>query len=180
MMTLEQAINRLEDMVSGCYQQQFLKSELRNNTKEAVELLKFNLMSILKLQNEAVRDQAFNSIIDIVLDNTQVPKSWQNKGLKTYADFCRNRKDIHKILQYPDIVEECIECCNIIQKKLDEDETPEELADHALQSLNRRYFHKYLYFRNNDVGSQYVWIKKFTRNGNCHLHQWCQQHHRPV
>ena len=169
MMTLEQAINRLEDMVSGCYQQQFLKSELRNNTKEAVELLKFNLMSILKLQNEAVREQAFNSIIDIVLDNTQVPKSWQKKDLKTYADFCRTKKDIHKILQYPDIVEECIECCNIIQKKLDEDETPEELADHALQSLNRRYFHKYLYFRNNDVGSQYVWIKKFTRDEEGHF-----------
>ena len=106
MMTLEQAINRLEDMVSGCYQQQFLKSELKNNTKEAVELLKFNLMSILKLQNEAVREQAFNSIIDIVLDNTQVPKSWQKKDLKTYADFCRTKKDIHKILQYPRLDQE--------------------------------------------------------------------------
>ena len=168
-MTLEQAINRLEDMVSGCYQQQFLKSELRNNTKEAVELLKFNLMSILKLQNEEVRKQAFNSIIDIVLDNTQVPKSWQKNGVKTYADLCRTRKETHKILLYPDMVEECIECCNIIQKKLAEDETPEALEDHALQSLNRRYFHKYLYFRNNDVGSQYVWIKKFTKDKEGHF-----------
>ena len=170
MMTLEQAINRLEDMVSGCYQQQFLKSELRNNTKEAVELLKFNLMSILKLQNEGVREQAFNSIIDTVLDDTKVPKSWQKGGVKTYADLCRSRKSIHKILLYPDIVEECIECCNIIQHDLSrEDLQEEESGDHALQSLNRRYRNKYLYFRNNDVGSQYVWLKKITRDEEGHF-----------
>ena len=49
MMTLEQAINRLEDMVSGNYQIQFPNSELRLNTKDSAELIKFNLMSILGL-----------------------------------------------------------------------------------------------------------------------------------
>lgn len=169
MMTLEQAINRLEDMVSGCYQQQFLKSELRNNTKEAVEILKFSLMSILKLQNEKVRDQAFEQILDTVMDNTQLPKSWQKTELKTYADWARSKKAEHKILKYPDIVEECIECCNVIQRHLDEDTSPEAVADHALQSLNRRYFHKYLYFRNDDIGSQYVWVKKFNKDREGHF-----------
>lgn len=164
MMTLEQAINRLEDMVSGCYQQQFPNSELRNNTKEAVEVLKFSFMSILKLQNKKIRNDAFNTIINTVLDDTPLPKTWQKTGNTTYIEYCKSTKELNKILKYPDIVEECIECCNIINQRMNEEYTQEDLADHSLQDLNRKYYHKYFYFRNNDIGSQYVWVKKIKKN----------------
>lgn len=164
MMTLEQAINRLEDMVSGCYQQKFPDSELRNNTKEAVDVLKFSFMSILKLQNEKIKKESLDTIFNTVLDDTPMPKMWQKVGGITYIEHCRSKKDQHRLLKYPDLVEECIECCNVIIKHLNDDSTPEEMADHALQELNRKYFHKYFYFRNNDIGSQYVWVKRIKKN----------------
>lgn len=164
MMTLEQAINRLEDMVSGCYQQKFPDSELRNNTKEAVEVLKFSFMSILKIQNAKIRKEALETILDTVLDNTPMPKSWQKAGDITYIEHCRSRKEMNRLLKYPDLVEECIECCNVIIKHLNNVVSEEEMVDNALQELNRKYFHKYLYFRNNDIGSQYVWVKRINKN----------------
>ena len=167
MMTLEQAIRRLEDMVSGCYQQQFPESELRKNTKASVEMIRFNFMSILKLQNEDVRKSSYDTILHTVLDNTPLPKSWQKRGMKTYLDLCINRND--EVLNSPDIAKECIECCDVILKRLKDEDAEESSNDHELYELNRKYFHKYFYFRNNDVGSQYVWVKKITRDDMGHF-----------
>lgn len=164
MMTLEQAINRLEDMVSGCYQQQFPKSELRSNTKEAVECIKFNFKTILKIRNEDVRNASFDTILHTVLDDTPLPKSWQKKGMKTYLDFCKMKDRDQRIMQFPDVAEECIDCCNVILQRLGEDESDMDSGDIALQELNRRYHHKYFFFRNNDIGSQFVWIKHIKRD----------------
>lgn len=166
-MTLEQAICRLEDMVSGCYQQQFPDSELRKNTKASVELIRFNFMSILKLTNEDVRKSSYETILKTVLDTTPLPKVWQKKGMKTYMDLClANNKEI---MNYPDIAEECIECCNVILKHIDEEMELDDSRDHELHELNRKYHHKYFYFRNNDVGSQYVWLQKFSRDEEGHF-----------
>ena len=169
MMTLEQAICRLEDMVSGCYQQQFPDSELRNNTKDSVEVIRFNFLSILKLRNEDVRKSAFDTILHTVLDDTPLPKSWRRRGMRTYIDFCNNKINTHKVMNYPEVVEECIECCDVILKRLGEEEKQEEETDRELHEMNRKYYHKYLYFRNNDVGSQYVWVKKFHRDTDNHF-----------
>ena len=169
MMTLEQAINRLEDMVSGCYQKQFLKSELRTNTKDSAELIKFNLMTIVKIRNEEVRLSAFDTIMRTVLDDTPLPQSWQRTGMKTYMDLCVSRIPTHRIMKHADVAEECIECCNVILTHLNELATEEDLRDHDLHELNRKYFHKYFYFRNNDVGSQYVWVKKISRDQEGHF-----------
>lgn len=164
MMTLEQAINRLEDMVSGNYQIQFPNSELRNNTKDSVELIKFNLMSILKMHSEEVRRSAFDTILRTVLDDTPLPDSWQKRGMKTYMDYCASKIKIHRIMKYPDVVEECIDCCDVIMTRLNETEEVEESSDKELFDFNRRYHHKYFYFRKDDVGSQYVWVKKIARD----------------
>lgn len=170
MMTLEQALNRLEDMVSGCYQQQFPESELRTNTKEAVELIKFNFMTLNKIRNQDVRNSAFDTIIHTVLDGTTLPKSWQKKGMKTYLDLVKSNSRDHRIMQYPDVVDECIDCCNVILMRLNEEVLDEETeGNRALAELNRRYFHKYFYFRNNDIGSQFVWIKNITQDENSHF-----------
>jgi len=169
MMTLEQAICRLEDMVSGCYQQQFPDSELRNNIKDSVELIRFNFMSILKMRNEDVRVSAFDTILHTVLDDTPLPKSWRKKNMRTYIDFCKAKIKDHKVMNYPDVVEECIECCNVILKRLEDENEEEEKTDRSLHELNRKFYHKYLYFRNNDVGSQYVWVKKINRDEEGHF-----------
>ena len=164
MMTLEQAICRLEDMVSGCYQQQFPDSELRNNPKDSAELIRFNLMSIIKLRNEEVRVSAFDTILHTVLDDTPLPKSWRRKGMRTYIDFCKVRIKDHKIMASPGVAEECIECCDVILKRLGDEDKKEAETDRELHELNRKLHHRYLYFRNKDVGSQYVWVKKISRD----------------
>lgn len=156
-------------MVSGCYQQQFPDSELRNNPKDSAELIRFNLMSIIKLKNEEVRVSAFDTILHTVLDDTLLPKSWRRKGMKTYIDFCKARIKDHKVMNSPGVAEECMECCDIILKRLGDDEKREEETDRPLHELNRKLYHKYLYFRNNDVGSQYVWVKKIHRDPADHF-----------
>lgn len=167
MMTLEQAINRLEDMVSGCYQKQFLNSELRKNTKASVELIRFNFMSILKLNNEEVRKSSFETILHTVLDDTPLPKQWQKKGMTTYMDLCISNN--REFLDHPDIAEECIECCNVILRKLDDQDKVIEQRDHSLYDINKKYKGKYLYFRSNEVGSQYVYVKQITRDDEGHF-----------
>ena len=169
MMTLEQAINRLEDMVSGNYQIEFPNSELRNNTKDSAELIKFNLKSILKMHSEEVRRSAFDTILRTVLDDTPLPESWQRRGMKTYMDYCASKIKTHRIMKYPDVVEECIDCCEVILTRLNETADTEEMEDRELFEFNRRYYHKYLYFRNNDIGSQYVWVKKIARDEHRHF-----------
>lgn len=156
-------------MVSGCYQQQFPDSELRNNPKDSAELIRFNLMSIIKLKNEEVRVSAFDTILHTVLDDTPLPKSWRRKGMKTYIDFCKTKIKDHKVMNSPGVAEECMECCDIILKRLGDDEKREEETDRPLYELNRKLYHKYLYFRNNDVGSQYVWVKKIHRDPADHF-----------
>lgn len=156
-------------MVSGCYQQQFPDSELRNNPKDSAELIRFNLMSIIKLKNEEVRVSAFDTILHTVLDDTLLPKSWRRKGMKTYIDFCKTRIKDHKVMNSPGVAEECMECCDVILKRLGDDEKREEETDRPLHELNRKLYHKYLYFRNNDVGSQYVWVKKIHRDPADHF-----------
>lgn len=169
MMTLEQAISRLEDMVSGCYKQAFPKSELRTNTKESVELLKFSFMSLLKVKKTALRQVAMENIMTTVLDNTALPKSWQKDGMKTYLDYCRTKEAEHSILKYPDVIEECVECCNVILNRLEDDLPGSESDDMSIKELNRIYHHKYLYFRDDDIGSQYVWVKSFSRDDQGHF-----------
>lgn len=168
MMTLEQAINRLEDMVSGRYQQKFPKSELRTNTKDSAELIRFSLMSLLKLKKDTVREEAYNTILNTVLDDTPLPASWQKEGMKDYFDYCRSKKTEHRILKYPDVLEECIECCNVILQRIEEEITKED-DQILLQELNRKYFHKFLYFRDDEIGSQYVWIKNIHKNEKNHF-----------
>ena len=168
MMTLEQAINRLENMVSGCYQQQFLNSELRTNTKEAVELIRFNFQSILKVRNEDVRKSSFDTILHTVLDDTPLPKSWQKKGMRTYLDLCKLKARDQKIIQFPDVAEECIDCCDIILQRITDD-SDIDIEDQSLRELNRRYHHKYFYFRNNDIGSQFVWVKRIHKDDMSHF-----------
>lgn len=154
-------------MVSGCYQKQFLNSELRNNTKASVELIRFNFMSILKLSNEDVRKSSFETILHTVLDDTPLPKQWQKKGMTTYMDLCLSNN--REFIDHPDIAEECIECCNVILNALEGEDKEMESRDHSLYDLNKKYKNKYLYFRNNDVGSQYVWVKDITRDEEGHF-----------
>jgi len=168
MMTLEQAINRLEDMVSGRYKQTFPKSELRTHTKESAEQLKFNFMTLLKVEKPAIRAKVLENIMSIVLDNTLLPVSWQKKDMKDYFDYCRKKEEEHEILQYPEVVEECIECCNVILEKI-EHEAPLEDDALSIQELNRIYYHKFLYFRDNKIGSQYVWVQGIHRDDEGHF-----------
>jgi len=167
MMTLEQAISRLEDMVSGC-RETFPKSALRNNPRESADLLKFSFMTLLKMTKEAVREAALTNIWDIVFDDTPIPASWQKKGMVTYTDFCKKKEKEKSFLQYPDVLEECIDCCDTIIKRLDE-VVPEKDDTMSVQDLNRKYYHKFFYFRNDDIGSQYVYVKNIHKNQEGHF-----------
>jgi hypothetical protein len=162
MLTLEQAINRLEDLVSGCYRQRFPKSPLRTNTRESIDLIKFSFMTMLNMSQESVRTTAFENIVDIVLDHTPLPHSWQNNDMVDYIDYAKKKGPDHILFRFPDVVEECIECCDVILKRLENNQEDEAAA--AVYELNNKYFHKYLYFRDNAIGSQYVWVKNIHKN----------------
>jgi hypothetical protein len=162
MMTLEQSICRLENLVSGT-KQKFLNSDLRNNTRESVELLKFNFRSLLKIKKESLREASLSSIYEIIFDYTPTPEYWQKRDITTYIDFCKHMEKERPILQDPDVLNECLECCTIILRHLDEN-LPEPSDDMSVRELNRRYVNKYLYFRDDDIGSQYVWVKKIHKN----------------
>lgn len=170
MITLEKAICRLENIVSGS-KQKFLKSDLRNNTKEAVEILKFSFMTLLKMKKDDLRDVAYTHIYETVLDDTPTPEYWQKKDVMTYSDICNKIKKEKSILQDPAILNECIECCNIILKKLESDDIAMLMKTDSLsvKELNRKYTGKYLYFRDDDIGSQYVWVKNIHKNNDGHF-----------
>jgi len=170
MITLEKAISRLENIVSGT-KQKFLNSELRNNTKEAAELLKFSFMTLLKMKKDNLREAALTNIWDIVFDDTPTPEYWQKRDITTYTDFCKKMEKERPILQNPDVLNECIECCNVILKKVGlDDDLPESDKDGmTIRELNRRYINKYLYFRNDEIGSQYVWVKNIHKNVEGHF-----------
>ena len=171
MITLEKAISRLEDIVSGSYKQKFLNSELRNNTKEAAELLKFSFMSLLKINRTTVKSAAIETILTTILDDTPLPEQWQKRGRITYLDNVQGMREEQNILNDPDVLNECIECCNVILKKVGSDDVlPESDRDGmTIRELNKRYINKYLYFRNDEIGSQYVWVKNIHKNTEGHF-----------
>ena len=171
MITLEKAISRLEDIVSGSYKQKFLNSELRNNTKEAAELLKFSFMSLLKINRTTVKSAAIETILTTILDDTPLPEQWQKRGRITYLDNVQGMREEQNILNDPDVLNECIECCNVILKKVGSDDVlPKSDRDGmTIRELNKRYINKYLYFRNDEIGSQYVWVKNIHKNTEGHF-----------
>lgn len=171
MMTLEKAISRLEDIVSGTYKQKFLNSELRNNPKESAELLKFSFMSLLKIKKSSVRSAALETILTTILDDTPLPDQWQKNGLVTYLDNAQNMREDQGILHYPDVIAECIECCDVILKKIGAEESTLMNSNDGMtvRELNRQYVNKYLYFRNDEIGSQYVWVKNIHKNVESHF-----------
>jgi hypothetical protein len=166
MLTLEQAINRLENIVSGAYRKKFEKSALRTNTRATTEQVRFDLMTILRIPQQEPKMEALDNIINLVLDNTQMPETWQNGSKKTYADYCKTLGMDHVIMQYPDVAEECVECCNVIINRLDENTDADTTA---IYELNSKYRHKYLYFRDDNIGSQYVWVKNIHKNKDNHF-----------
>ena len=169
MMTLEKAICRLENIVSGT-KQKFLHSELRNNTKESAELLKFSFMTLLKFKKDNLKEVAYTHIYETVFDDTPTPEYWQRQDVTTYSDFCRKMEKERPILQDTAVLNECIECCNVILKKMDSDELPVSDKDGmSIRTLNKNYTGKYLYFRNDDIGSQYVWVKNIHKNIEGHF-----------
>lgn len=113
-MTIENAISRLEDIVSGCYRKKFPESELRMNTDEAIKLLKFDCKTMSDTDSSNVKRESFIRIIDIVLDDTLISS---NTSL-TYKEYCKSKMEAHTLMKYPDVVDECINCCNVIIKKL--------------------------------------------------------------
>lgn len=160
MMTIEMAISRLEDIVSGCYKKKFLKSELRRNTDEAVKQLKFDFMTMLKINSDKTKLESFNKVIDIVLDDTLMSP---NNSL-TYKEYCKGKKKSHTIMKYPDVLDECINCCNVIINGIADGSDIVGDDTMSVRELNRKYVNKYLYFRNDDIGSQYVWVKNIHKN----------------
>lgn len=165
MMTIENAINRLEDIVSGCYKKKFPKSKLRRNTEEAVKLIRFDFMTMSRINNPNVKLESFTKIVDIVLDDTLMAS---NSSL-TYKEYCKNKAELHTIMKYPDVIDECINCCDVIQKRISEGADIIKNDTMSVQKLSKKYYHKYLYFKDDLIGSQYVWVKNIHLDEEGHF-----------
>lgn len=165
MMTIENAINRLEDIVSGCYKKKFLKSKLRRNTEEAVKLIRFDFMTMSRINNPNVKLESFTKVVDIVLDDTLMAS---NTSL-TYKEYCKNKMESHDIMKYPDILDECVNCCDVILKRISEGADVIKNDTMSVQKLSKRYYHKYLYFKDDLIGSQYVWVKSIHLDEEGHF-----------
>jgi len=169
MMTLEKAICRLENIVSGS-KQKFTGSELRTNTKEAAELLKFSFMTLLKVKKEDLKKVAYTNIFDTVFDDSPAPEYYRKGDVNTFSDLCKKIEKERPVLQDTDILNECIECCNVILKKMESDDVPVQGKDGmTVRTLSRSYTGKYLYFRDDEIGSQYVWVKNLHKNKEGHF-----------
>lgn len=162
MRTLEEAILEIEDLVSGSYRRAFPNSELRNNTAEQIEFLKFNFETIAKAKKTDVKLTALKTVFDIVLDDAELPNNWKKPGINTFIEYNINQGEKHRLVKYPYDVERAIEACNDIITRLAEEEKEEDSM--SVKELNDKFVNKWLYFNGDESGSQCVYVKNIHRD----------------
>ncbi len=162
MNTLEQAIVEIEDLVSTRYRENFPESQLRKNTADNIEFLKFNFETIKNAKKNDVKLKALENILNIVLDDHLLPKSWQKEGEKNYFDYCRNQGIEHRLIKYPHDIERCVGYCNDIITRLDEDNKDEDSL--SVSELNKKYEKKWLYFNGDESGCQWIYVENIHRD----------------
>ena len=162
MYTLEEAIQFIEDTVSGCYREKFPDSKLRKNTREQIEFLKFNFETLSKTKDKNVKLNAIENIFNIVFDNTLIPESWRKEGINTFYEYNKNKGFDHRLLDRKHDNYKCIECCDIIINRLNEEIS--EKDDLSIAELNNRYVGKWLYFNGDESGSEWLYVKNIHRD----------------
>lgn len=164
MKTLDEALLDLENWVSGMYREPFMNSELRKNTKDNIDFIKFNLGTILNAKKKEVQDAAFENILDLVLDDHPIGKQWNEDNYFTHA---RNssyiKPDTNRGQGYAYYIRMCLEDCDIIIKRLDEENTDDN-DTMSIKELNDKYYHKYLFFNGDESGAQYVYVENIHKN----------------
>lgn len=148
MKTIEEAINEIEDYVSGEYNTTFPESELRKDTENCIEFLKFNFNTLLMAKKKEVKDSAIKNIREIVIG----PKKVGNNSRIEYsnADY---------------FIKTCIEDCSIIAVRLSEASISNE-DTMTVKELSDKYRGKFLYFNGDEDGSQYVYVDDIHRGRN--------------
>ena len=164
MKTLDEALLDLENWVSGMYREPFMNSELRKNTKDNIDFIKFNLGTILSAKKKDVQDAAFENILELVLDDHPIGKQWKEDNYFTHA---RNssyiKPDIDRGQGYEYYIKLCLEDCDVIIKRLEEENTDDN-DTMSIKELNDKYHHKYLFFNGDESGSQYVYVENIHKN----------------
>ena len=161
MKTLEEAIQSIEDRICGTYHEAFPDSELRKDPAESVEFLKYNLGALLSSKKEAVRTEAFEKILGLVLDSHPIGT---NRGAADWYEYARKHS---RISGDPDKytrdqqIGGCIEDCETIIIRLEESNSSGDTM--SVEDLNNKYKGKYLYFNGDEDGSQYVLVENIHR-----------------
>lgn len=168
MQSIEEAIIEIENMVCGRYREIFPKSKLRNNPKENIEFLKFNFETLSKAKNNDVKFNAFENILNIVLDDHDVPDSWKVNNIVNYFDYCRSKKEDHRLIKYPSDCKNCARACDEILIRLEEDEKDNN-DTMSVKELNDKYKGKYLYFNGDENGWQHVVVNNIHKDKDGYL-----------
>ena len=161
MKTLEEAIQSIEDRICGTYHEAFPNSELRKDPAESVEFLKYNLGALLSSKKEAVRTEAFEKILGLVLDSHPIGT---NRGATDWYEYARKHSGISgdpENYARGQQIGGCIEDCETILIRLRESDSSGDTM--SVEDLNNKYKGKYLYFNGDEDGSQYVLVKNIHR-----------------
>lgn len=154
MRTLEKAIIDLEDEICGTYHEEFPNSELRENIKENIEFVKFNLETLLKAKKEEIKQTAIDNVLKMVLDDHRIPEHW---GFKNWFEYAKDRARLNNNCY----IEDALECCEDIIARLAEEESVDNTM--PVKELNEKYKDKILYFNGDEDGSQYVYVENIHK-----------------
>ena len=163
MRTIEQAIKEIENTVSGRYMEVFPDSQLRKDTKENIELLKFHFETLAHAKKNRVKLGALECIMEIVFDQHPLPDTWQKDGMVNYFDYCRKQGVEHKLVKYPHDVKHAVEACDDIIARLEEQEKGQDTI--SVAELSKKYEKKWLYFNGDEDGCQWLYVKNIHRDG---------------
>ena len=163
MHTIEQALLEIEDIVGGSYRTAFTNSELRKNPEEQIEFLKFNLETIAKAKKTDVKIAALKTVINIVLDDTEIPDTWRTTAdNRTFKDYNMNKLAEHRLVKWPHDAERAIAACDEVIARLAENSKEEDGM--SVKELSDKYKNKWLYFNGDEDGCQWVYVKNIHRD----------------
>lgn len=147
MISLEGAIQEVEDIVSWNYHKSFPNSEFRKDLENNAEYVKSQAQMILKFKKK--KDAVLKAIETI--ENLVIGEK-KKDGSRLYDIQEDGNLKVHEYQ-----VEDLIEYCDVIKKRIAESKSSKD-QKMTIKDLNDKYVGKYLYFNGDEDGEQIILV----------------------